>query len=182
MEKVFGIGLNKTGTKTLGKSLSILGYNNKSYDLSLLQDYSNGNYDSIFQASDLYGSFEDWPWPLLYKELDFRYPDAKFILTYRKTPEIWYESLCKHSLRTGPTIARKIAYGYEMPQDYKQHHINYYTNHYSNVVNHFKGRENKLLTMCFENGDDWQKLCPFLKTQEPDTPFPHENSSASINS
>ena len=180
MRKVFGIGLNKTGTKTLGKSMSILGYTNKSYDLHLLQEYAKGNYYPIFNECELNDSFEDWPWPLLYQELDSKYPDAKFILTYRATPEIWYESLCKHSLRTGPTIARKIAYGYEMPQDYKQHHINFYTNHYRDVVNHFNGKENKLLTMCFENGDGWKKLCSFLEMPIPENDFPHENSSTPI--
>ena len=177
MKKVFGIGLNKTGTKTLGKSLGILGYKNKSYDLSLLQNFSEGDFTPILHECELNDSFEDWPWPLFYKKLDTIYPDAKFILTYRTTPDVWYLSLCKHALRTGPTVAREIVYGFDMPQKNKQHHIDYYTTHYKNVIDYFKGRENKLLTMCFEDGDDWRKLCPFLQTTIPDIPFPHENSS-----
>lgn len=177
MRKVFGIGLNKTGTKTLGKCLSILGYKNKSYDFNLLEEYANGNYDPIYAECDLNNSFEDWPWPLLFKELDSKYPDSKFILTYRLSPEVWYDSLCKHSMRTGPTIARKIVYGYEMPQGYKQHHIDFYTDHYNNVIDYFKGRDGKLLTMCFEKGSDWKELCTFLEISIPKDDFPHENAS-----
>jgi len=138
MRKVFGIGLNKTGTKTLGKSMRILGFQNKSYDLELLQSYAVGDYSKIFQHCELFDSFEDWPWPLLYKELDAKYPDAQFILTYRPTPDMWYESLCKHSLRTGPTVARKIAYGYKMPQENKHHHIQFYKKHNNDVIEYFK--------------------------------------------
>ncbi len=98
-------------------------------------------------------------------------------MTYRLTPEVWYESLCKHSLRTGPTIARKIVYGYEMPQEYKQHHIDFYINHYNSVIDYFKGQKNKLLTMCFENGSGWDELCSFLRIPIPKEKFPHENSS-----
>ena len=180
MSKVFGIGLTKTGTKTLGKCMGILGYKNKSYDLSLLRKYAEGSYDPIYKECEIYNSFEDWPWPLLYKELNSIYPEAKFILTYRLAPEIWYESLCKHSLHTGSTIARKIVYGYDMPQGHRQHHINFYTNHYNNVIDYFKGRDDKLLTMCFENGSGWKELCSFLNTQIPNVKFPHENSSTLI--
>lgn len=113
--KVFGIGLNKTGTKTPGACFTTMGFRNKSYDMKLLRDYSIRNIENTIRVTADYDSFEDWPWPLVYKELDAHYDDAKFILTIRKSPEVWFESLCKHADRTGPREARRIVYGYTMP-------------------------------------------------------------------
>jgi len=177
--KVFGIGLNKTGTKTLGACLSTLGFQNKSYDFDLLRDWSSGDVKRIFQASDQYDSFEDWPWPLLYKEFDKRYPEAKFILTLRKDPRTWFESLCRHATRTGPTEARKIVYGYEMPHQFVEEHIAIYNRHQEEVINYFQGRNDKLLTICFEKGDGWPELSGFLGLPVPEVPFPHMNPSHS---
>nr|NQU92390.1 sulfotransferase family protein [Bacteroidota bacterium] len=177
MRKAFGIGLNKTGTKTLGKCLDILGFNHYSYDLNLLQEYSKRKLDIIFQVSDHYEGFEDWPWPLLYRELDIRYPDSKFILTVRKDPETWFESLCKHADKTGPTLTREIAYGYAMPHHYKEHHINTYNKHNQEVIEYFAGRDDQLTVVCWEKGSGWAELTAFLGVPIPDIPFPHVNQS-----
>ena len=175
--KVFGIGLNKTGTKTLGACFTTLGFRNKSYDLELLRDYSFDRTESIIHVAKKYDSFEDWPWPLLYKELDTHFIDAKFILTIRKSPEVWFESLCKHADRTGPKEARKIVYGHTMPHNYQYHHISYYNKHIDNVQRYFANREDKLIILCWENGDKWDKISSFLGMPEPDIPFPHLNNS-----
>jgi len=175
--KVFGIGLNKTGTKTLGQCMNVLGYKNKSFDLALLQDFSNGNYQRIFEISEMFDSFEDWPWPLLYKEFDQRYPDAKFILTTRIDSETWYNSLCLHAIKTGPTEARNIVYGYLMPSQNPNHHMAYYNNYNLEVLQYFSSKPAKLLTVCWENGDGWNQLCSFLDKPIPNISFPHVNKA-----
>ena len=175
--KVFGIGLNKTGTKTLGACLRTLGFRNKSYDLELLGAWSTGNLKEIFSVSDRYDSFEDWPWPLLYKEFDQRYPEARFILTLRKDPSAWFDSLCRHAVRTGPTEARKIVFGHEMPHSFEEEHLALYNCHREEVIRYFHGREDKLLILCFEKGDGWHELAGFLGFPVPDAPFPHMNPS-----
>jgi hypothetical protein len=176
--KVFGIGLNKTGTKTLGACFTTLGFKNQSFDLNLLKRFAAGDYDPIFKVSDHFDSFEDWPWPLLYREFDCRYPDAKFIMTLRKDPETWYSSLCRHADLTGPTEARKIAYGNELPYHAREHHISIYLKHKSEVTAYFKDRPGKLLVVSWEQGDGWAELCNFLGVYPlPGVPFPHKNSS-----
>jgi len=177
MTKIFGIGLNKTGTKTLGECFKILGYNHKSYDYELLEKLFNGEKENVLKITEKFDSFEDWPWPLLYKELYDKYPDAKFILTIRKTPEIWFESLCKHSIRTGPTLARKFVYGFEMPQHNKKEHIEFYNKHNFEVINYFSNKPNRLLIACWENGNAWKEISDFLKLPTPLENFPHENKS-----
>jgi hypothetical protein len=176
--KVFGIGLNKTGTKTLGACFNILGLNNYSYDLELLKHFGRGELNPVFSVADRYDSFEDWPWPLLYRQFDERYPDARFILTLRRDPETWFESLCRHARRTGPTEARKIAYGFEMPMEDPGHHLAFYQQHQKNVCNYFADRPGKLLVITWENGVTWDVFCRFLGVgQIPDVPIPHKNKS-----
>lgn len=177
MTKIFGIGLNKTGTKTLGTCFRIFGFRNMSFDLHLLQEYAVGNLSAIFKVSDSYDTFEDWPWPLLYKEFDQRYPDAKFILTLRKDPQAWFESLCRHAERTGPTKARELVYHHAMPHHHREDHLSIYSRHNDDVLKYFKGRHGKLLQVCWEDGDEWEKLAVFLGLPVPGTPFPHENPS-----
>ena len=68
--KVIGIGLNKTGTTTLAKGLHVLGYQKHvSVRGDLLAKYKNGDLEEIFEVVEENESFEDWPWPLMYKEL-----------------------------------------------------------------------------------------------------------------
>lgn len=176
--KVFGIGLNKTGTKTLGECFRILGYNNKSFDLKLLKAVARRDFYELFATCDLYDSFEDWPWPLAYQELNDHYPDAKFILTQRDDPETWYASLCKHAELTGPTEARKIVYGSEMPHLHKDHHLDFYQRHNADVIAYFKNFPDKLLVVSWENGNGWMEICNFLHINDvPGCPFPHKNRS-----
>ena len=99
-QKVFGIGLNKTGTTTLGTCLERLGYDHVSCRADLLADWRAGRKDTVFAVTDAHQSFEDWPWPLMYRDLSARYgTDAKFILTLRRSPEVWLRSLKMHALQ-----------------------------------------------------------------------------------
>ncbi len=171
--------MNKTGTKTLGTCFQAFGLNHRSYDPLLLAAFAKGDREAIYRVSDACESFEDWPWPLLYREFDARYPDAKFILTIRKDPEIWFESLCRHADRTGPTTDRQIVYGYPEPYGYRDEHILIYNRHNRDVSAWFAGREQKLLQVCWEEGDGWEKLSVFLGLPVPRIPFPHQNKSRS---
>src|SRR5665213_1532883 len=129
--KVFGIGLNKTGTKTLGSCLIALGYRHQSYSGKALDYYLGGNTRSLLGWTDNYDSFEDWPWPLIWKALYRKYGDAaKYILTTRSSSDVWVDSLKKHSLNTHPTKAmRPLIYGYYYPHGYELQHKAFYEHH-----------------------------------------------------
>ena len=45
--KVFGIGLNKTGTSTLGECLVALGYRHRSYSYELVQQLRRGERQAV---------------------------------------------------------------------------------------------------------------------------------------
>ena len=181
MNKIFGIGLNKTGTKTLGECLKTLGYRHSSAQKGLLKDIVLRNdYSTVFKHVNSLDSFEDWPWPLIYKELDSKYPNSRFILTIRKDEFTWLNSLKKHSLRTKPlNNHRKFAYGFEYPFGHEDEHINFYKQHNAEVIEYFKNRPNDLLVICWENGDGWEKLGQFLGKDTLDVPVPHMNEGRS---
>ncbi|MEM8491540.1 MAG: sulfotransferase family protein [Pseudomonadota bacterium] len=176
--KVFGIGFNKTGTTSLAEALKILGYRHKSFDDALLEAYSSGDTQAVIDSAVEYDSFEDWPWPLAYRELDEAFPTAKFILTTRTDSGVWFESLRKHAVRTGPTQARHLVFGDSQVGDSnKERLIQMYQEHNQGVRAHFVTRSQQLLELCWESGHGWEELCEFLNEPVPDVRFPWRNKS-----
>ena len=177
--KVFGIGMNKTGTTTLKACLEQLGYTVCGPDLELLRCVNRGELGPVFEFAENYDGFQDWPWPFVYEEMDRRYENSKFILTRRKNGDAWFDSLKKHSIKTGPTEYRKIAYGYKMPAGKKPHHVNIYEKHNEKVRAYFEERKDDFLEVCWEEGDGWEEMCGFLGHDVPRVEFPHRNKSLS---
>ena len=173
--KIIGIGLNKTGTKSLGACMRHWGLKHVSCSEEAFRYWRSGNYIELLKWVDKFDSFEDWPWPLFFKLIDENFPGAKFILTKRIDAETWFESLCRHADRTGPTDFRKYIYGYEMPHEHKDHHVKIYENHLASVRDHFRSRPSDLLEVCWEDGDGWGELSGFLGFECPVSRFPHEN-------
>ena len=177
--KIVGVGLNKTGTKTLGTCLRHWQFNHASFSPAAFELWRRNNHAELLKTAAAYDSYEDWPWPLIFRDIDRLYPGSKFILTRRSDPEVWFKSLCKHAERTGPTIFRKYIYGYEMPHEHKDEHIRYYEEHLQTVRDYFKDRPEALLEVCWEEGSGWAELAQFLDRPAPDIPFPHENKAPS---
>lgn len=177
MTKVFGIGLHKTGTTTLGACFKALGYKHLSCRKDLLVKLREGAFEEIYSEIDKYETFEDWPYPLMYRELAARYPDAKFVLTLRKDAETWLRSFHKHSLRRSPTRnAQKLAYGVAYTYGNEDKLTAFYERHEAEVQAFFAETDPaRLLVVCWETGSGWQALCDFLGEAVPEAPFPHEN-------
>ncbi len=177
--KVFGIGLNKTGTTTLGTCFTQLGLNHLSVRHDLLIKYRDGRLEDVFAVLDRYDSFEDWPYPLMYREIFERYGSkALFVLTTRRDAQVWLNSLKAHSLTTPPVHhSRLLAYGYNYPHENEQHHLDFYERHNREVRAFFAANDasDRLLEVCWENGAGWPELCAFLGVTNPNVPFPHAN-------
>ncbi len=173
--KVFGVGLNKTGTTTLGQCFKLLGCRHAPYDRTLLYRLHEGDPEPAFAVADKFETFEDWPWPLMFKQLDARYPDAKFVLTERSSPQKWIDSLKNHSERSGTERVREIAYGHPMPRGHEDELMAFYAAHGRAVREHFVDRPEKLLVSCWETESRWHELCTFVGKDVPETPFPHAN-------
>ena len=178
--KIFGIGLNKTGTTSLGCYFKDLGYKhycNPKYDNILL---AKNDINKIYEIADKFEIFEDWPWPLIYKELYRKYPKSKFILTIRKNEEEWFDSLLRHSKRRPSTKQRLEVYGhYDPNENNKMDHIKIYNNHNTNVINFFKEvNPDRLLILNTDNSEKEKKIYNFIgKFYNKDNyiKYPHKN-------
>lgn len=179
--KLIGVGLNKTGTKTLKGYCEAWGFRHRSYELEAFHRYRAGDLSFLLDEMEETDSFEDWPWPLMYREIDERFPEAKFVLTVRRDPETWYRSLCKMAVRMGPLRDfEKHIYGYAMPQGHRQEHLEIYERHNAEVKAHFADRPGKLLCISWESESAGSDLAAFVGLPEPQLKERHVNASASV--
>ncbi len=176
--KVVGIGLNKTGTKTLGVCLRHWGFKHVSCDHAAFTLWRTGRLGELLTYAGAYDSFEDWPWPLVYKDIDRAFPGTKFILTRRADAETWFTSVCQHASRKGPSEYRRYIYGHGMPHDHRTDHIEFYDAHNRSVREYFENRPGDFLEVCWEEGSGWDVLASFLAVERPEMTFPHANRSA----
>lgn len=176
--KVFGIGLNRTGTSTLKIALRQMGYKHCRRQRSLVNQYFKQDWAAIFQEVDHYESFDDWPWPLMYRQILAKYGDqARFVLTKRATPEIWINSLKSHAEVTPNHGSRKRIYGHPYPHGVEAQHMLYYEKHNADARRFFaqSNASTQLLEVCWDTGDAWPELAGFLGQRAPDMEFPHVN-------
>jgi hypothetical protein len=182
--KVFVIGLNKTGTTSLGNALQILGYRKLGWgdfiSRKLFHDWYSGNLQSLIQYSTKYDAFEDLPWPFAYKEMAALYPDAKFILSVRANEEIWWRSIARHTEKR-VWIGHKLTYGsYSATKD-KAAYIDLYLSHQQRVRGFFKNQPERLLEINIDESANWNKLCDFLGCSTvPKLAFPKSNTKNSF--
>jgi hypothetical protein len=178
--KVLGVGLSKTGTKTLQSALTSLGYSNHSWDPALLFEWHKGNFEAIFAVTDAHDCVEDWPFLAVYRELMDRYgASARYVLTTRKTPEIWLDSVIVHADLVGAEydIHRRIAFGHDHPRGNETEYLAYYEKHNAGVRAAINERrlQGCFAELCWENGDGWDELCRLIGEPPPTQPFPHSN-------
>lgn len=175
--KVFGIGFHKTGTSSLGKALAILGYRVGGVTRQKDPDIADKVLDVAWGTIDSqrYDAFQDNPWPILFKEIDARYPGSKFVLTVRPTDK-WIASQVRH-FGTRTTPMREWIYGVGCPSGNEDVYIARYERHNAEVREHFKDRPQDMIEMQFERGDGWEKLCSLLDAPVPDQPWPHANAA-----
>ncbi|MFA9556921.1 sulfotransferase [Evansella sp. AB-rgal1] len=201
--KIFCIGFNKTGTTSLKKAFDNLGFNvgNQHYAELLMNEYLSGNFDAIIKYCKSAQVFQDFPFsvPNTYKYLDDAYPDSKFILTIRDSPEQWYNSLVRyHSILFGngkvPTKENlmdtryvfpgwmwkynRIFYGLPENDPYNKGILmNHYQKYIEGVKQYFKDRPNDILIINLSEKEAYKKFCSFLNISSPFNEFPWENKT-----
>jgi hypothetical protein len=186
--KIFVIGSNKTGTTSLTKSLSTLGFNvcpEYCYqrDSKILKNFQDGLYEELFDLVDKFDAFEDRPWNHtdFYKILDNKFSNSKFILTIRDT-DSWINSVKRWGNRIGEInpefykIVSQTCYGVDSYLSEESVVIAKYNERNFEIINYFKNRGN-LLIIDVEKGDGWQKICQFLECEVPNVPFPYLNKN-----
>ena len=204
-EKIFCIGLGKTGTTTLEKTLFDLGYSlgiQRKGEL-LVEDWAKRNFNKIIQLAHTADAFQDIPFclPYTFQILDVHFPNAKFILTIRENSEEWYSSVIRfhgklfgENKRIPPTIedlkqASYLSKGrpytnnrflYTTPENdpyNKSYFLEYYNRHFHNVSDYFRHRSDKLIIVNVSKQEDYRKLCNFLGKVPVSDNFPWLNKT-----
>lgn len=184
-QKVFGVGLGRTGRGSLTQALNDLGIksehvnNNQTLSRELLSGSVYPNFLKHYQG--IVGGINPF-----WRQLDQKYPGSKFILTVREKKD-WLEErkrMAQLEIETFPRLTpqeretiqqlRERVYGsFEFDETL---FLEAYERHVKAVLSHFKARPADLLVMNIVGGDGWKKLCPFLGLAVPSKPFPHKNS------
>jgi len=205
--KIFGIGNNKTGTTSLKKAMEDLGYvvGNQRIAEKMMDQWARRDFKNLVRYCHTAQFFQDVPFSKLYTftVMDYAFPNSKFILTVRDSPEQWYDSLTKfHAKKWGkdgriPTKEdlQNAIYIYKgrpwetnrwahtTPEDNpyeKKELIKSYIDYNNSVVEYFRHRPNDLLILNVAEEGAYQKLCVFLRKETEIQNFPWENKTTEI--
>lgn len=202
-EKVFVIGLNKTGTTTLEYELRSLGYRvgNQTKAELLLQKIMVGSTKEIMDYCKEYEAFQDIPFsiPGFYKNLDEHFPNSKYILSIRDNEDEWYNSLVNfHSKLWGngyipsEDALKNVSYiytGYVYtaikyifgPKIYdEKHYKNVYIQHIQEAKKFFASKPHQLLILNLKSKDSYLRFCEFLNVQPQKSHFSQKNVTSEI--
>src|SRR5579859_3971104 len=182
MQRVWGIGLTRTGTSSLHQALSLLGYQSVHWPTTRQLLYSD------LQAAT------DESVSAVYKFLDFRFPGSRFILTERDEEE-WIRSTEAHRRRAlielrrlAPgekisSIVRRFSGEVDDPHGERDRAVETmltqmslyetvefdepkfragFRRYHADVERYFSDRPGDLLRIRICDGEGWEKLAPFL--------------------
>jgi hypothetical protein len=176
-ERIFVTGLSRTGTSSITRALTILGYRTLHWPPIV---GLHGPDDIRLQWPwwlETYDAFTDVPVAAFYGELDRRFPNAKFIETHRdRVP--WLRSCREHfSVPSVDEEARRLhhrVYGSDLFDE--ERFAAAHDRHGEAVRAYFRGRDN-FLVYSVTAGEGWEPLCRFLGRPLPPVPFPFENAA-----
>lgn len=202
--KIFVIGFNKTGTTSVYqamKEFDVIVGNQRKAEL-LVSDCIEENYSSLFAYCKSAEAFQDIPFskPGIFKLLDEKFPNSKFILTVRDSPEQWFNSICRFHTKLFsqkddlPTLddlqnaeyvhkgwtylSHTWTYG-ERLYDF-DHYTKIYSNHLEEVKNYFAKRESDLLVINVAEPESYKKLCAFIEQKPLRDTFEWKNKTEEI--
>jgi Sulfotransferase domain len=183
-QKIFGLGLSKTGTSSLSEALNLLGIATIHYpsDTRTLQELRGGNYN-LTLMNDWQGAVDISVAPF-YAQLDKAFTGSKFILTIREK-DPWLRSCEQHWLLMDEWLGNfpevqqfqefigAVTYG---SRSFNRDRFSWvYDSHVANARRYFESRPDDFLEINICEGEGWTKLCHFLDCPIPDIPFPKAN-------
>ncbi len=174
--KVFCIGLGKTGTSTFGAIMADNGYRHSEGPVHIgLTAHTLGDYDTLFEITKRFDSFDDYPWPFLYKFLEEKYPSAKFVLTTRRNSDVWLRSLISHNLRQGPKDNQLMSLKCYLPMNNAESLKKMYEDHNLEVRRHFAKSKN-FIEVCWDDPTSKNSFSEFFDINLHEG-VPHQNSA-----
>ena len=175
--RVFGIGLNKTGTSSFHQAMTVMGYQSlhwggPSVRMEVEQSIERGEplltrLDPTYDAfSDIEALSEN------FVLLDAQYPGSRFVLTVRPLDD-WIDSRRRH---VENNIRRRETGDYQgnflvVDEDRWRRQ---WGRHTEAARRYFAGRDD-FVEVDITAGAGWEPLCTLLGIAEPAQPFPWEN-------
>jgi len=178
--KIFCIGMNKTGTTSLHHAFIDLGIPSLHGSPDGLRpvwvmpvfakrmtEYLNERLSRGVQnplgVFDVFRAYLDlYSFITFFRELDEAYPNSLFVYTNRNDEE-WIASRENHLSELNKSAESRQKW-------LKEKH-----DHESKVFRYFKDRPDDLLCIDICDGEGFEKLCPFLGLPVPDKAFPVKN-------
>ena len=180
-DKIFNVGLNRSGTASLTQALKILGFRavhfkcdgRRVYDV--VRDNDRNGRRLLSGLDERFDAFSDFNAYGFFDVLDRQYPNSKFIVT-RRDLESWLDSRARKvnvnrsdpNYRDGLLKVDRAGWTYDREQ------------FLARVDAYFKSRPCDLLTIHIPGGEAWQALCSFVQRPVPDVPFPWNNRLSSV--
>ncbi len=163
--KIFGIGLERTGTTSLAAAMRLIGFSTHHFPRTT-NDINEADFSNDITVA------------CRFRELDTLYPGSKFVLTVRDE-EAWLDSCARwygrladeHILDFAAMASADKIYGSEF-FDRELWRIGRWQ-HEQAVHDYFSGRPGDLLVLDICGGQGWEALLPFLAGALP--AFPREN-------
>ena len=176
--KLFSLGLTKTGTTSIHHALLTLG-------IASTHDLDHA------RAIDKAVKTKQPPLSLIPKKiqaitggtvwhqhlavLDQSYPGSKFILPIRDVDD-WLVSIKRHTIRHN-----QLNHGKKPKRSFDPIKLRQtYNQHIKRIKEYFKDRPQDLLIINIIGGEGYEKLCPFLGIPTKNGSFPHKNSLKKI--
>jgi|SRR5699024_2408845 len=201
--KIFCIGRNKTGTTSLKAAMKDLGYvvGNEKAGHRLVFDWGKRDFGKLIEHCKTGQFFQDVPFSRAYTfiVLDHVFPNSKFILTVRDSPEQWFDSLVRYETK------KRGKNGNPPTKEDLKNHVNFYKGrdwdvfllsnnaddklydkkrltegykrHNANIKKYFRNRPEDLLVLNVAEKGAYQKLCDFLGKETDQTEFPWKNKT-----
>jgi Sulfotransferase domain len=190
--RVFGIGLSRTGTTSLTRALTTLGFRTIHYPedeetreevLRCLRDDCARLRLSVLEKFD---AATDTPICVRFEALDAAYPGSRFILTTRQKPAwldscrrywgTWIEPLLRENDGSAAYMAAIHESLYGGAEFDATRFSRAYDAYHARVSAYFRDRPSDLLRLDICGGDGWPRLCELLGAPVPRAEFPWDRN------
>lgn len=165
--KIFGVGLSRTGTKSMAEAFRLLGL-----QAAHLPPYRIIDRHAFIPSNVVArnSAFNDISVSANFRDLDRCYPGSRFILTTRPL-EGWMAKARRFFSRGRGQKVRPLVYGSALFDEsgYREAWLR----HHDDVRTYFEDRPEDLLIFDVFEGHGWPELCRFLGLPEPSEPYPH---------
>ena len=178
---IFGIGLGRTGTRSLTDALRLMGLNAVHWD-DRGAHVMDRWIESDLKLPDDLDAFIEGPFVRWWRAADRIFPGSRFILTTRDK-SAWLESVERWMARWTPPngdewFNRRLFY-WGTTRFHTDLFSSAWDEHHEAVMRYFEGRDDLLVIdiTAMPEADLWLTLSQFVERSVPDAAFPHLNRS-----